>query len=131
MLASTNGPLLLTGGFNFHLDVPTDRAAIRFMGLIEAFNLIQHVSASTHKSGHTLDLVITKANDNFIKYIEVSDPVISDHSAVHCGLSIKKLQSSTNLLGRFRQFALILRIPLPPFQCWISIACCKRIPVVF
>ena len=68
MLASTNGPLLLTGYFNFHLDVPTDRAAIRFMGLIEAFNLIQHVSASTHKNGHTLDLMITKANDNFIKY---------------------------------------------------------------
>ena len=34
--------------------------------------------------------MITKANDNFIKHIEVSDPVISDHSAVHCELSIKK-----------------------------------------
>ena len=60
------------------------------MGLIEAFNLIQHISASTHKNGHTLDLVITKANANFIKYIKVSDPVIYDHSAVHCGLFIKK-----------------------------------------
>ena len=60
------------------------------MGLIEAFNLIQHISASTHKNGHTLDLVITKANANFIKYIKVSDPVIYDHSAVHCGLFIRK-----------------------------------------
>lgn len=90
MLAGTNGPLLITGDFSFHLNVPTDRAAIRFMGLIEAFNLMQHFSASTHKKGHTLDLVITIANDNFIEYIKVSDPVISDHSAVHCGLSIKK-----------------------------------------
>ena len=60
------------------------------MGLIEAFNLMQLVSTSTHKNGHTLDLVITKANDNFIKYIKLFDPVISDHSTVVCGLSIKK-----------------------------------------
>ena len=81
---------LLAGDFNFHLAVPTDRAATRFMGLIEAFNLIQHVRTSTHKNGHTLHLVITKANDNFIKYIKVFDRVISDHSAVVCWLSIKK-----------------------------------------
>ena len=29
MLAGTNGPLLITGDFNFHLDVLADRFAIR------------------------------------------------------------------------------------------------------
>ena len=46
------------------------------MGLIEAFNLIQHISASTHKNGHTLDLVITKANANFIKYIKLYTTIL-------------------------------------------------------
>ena len=36
LLAGTNGPLLLTGDFIVHLNDPTDRAATRLMGLIEA-----------------------------------------------------------------------------------------------
>ena len=37
-----------------------------------------------------IPIVITRANDNFIKSIKMSDPVIYDHSAVHCGLFVKK-----------------------------------------
>ena len=89
-LLTSTGPLMITGDFNFHLDVPSDCVAARFGRLLEAFNLIQHVNIATHQNGHILDLVITRASDDFLNNIRVSDPAISDHSAVHCQLSFRK-----------------------------------------
>ena len=54
--------LLVSGDFNFHLDVPTDCTEAHFTDLLETFNLVQHVKACTHKNGHTLDLAITRNN---------------------------------------------------------------------
>ena len=34
--------------------------------------------------------MITRASDGFLNNIRVSDPAISDHSAVHCQLSFRK-----------------------------------------
>lgn len=58
--------------------------------MIEAFNLKQHISEPTHKSGHTLDLIITRADEDVARNFKVYDPVISDHLAVGCTLSIPK-----------------------------------------
>ena len=44
-----------------------DREALRFLDLINAFNLQQHVQEATHRLGHTLDLVITRAAGDFVK----------------------------------------------------------------
>ena len=44
----------------------------------------------THKSGHTLDLVLTRSADSIIENVIVTDPLISDHSAVHFNLSCSK-----------------------------------------
>ena len=82
--------MIILGDFNFHLDAVTDPAAAQFLNLLDTFNLVQHVNAPTHKSGHTLDLVITRAGENLVKDFKVSDPMISDHLAIHCGLSLKK-----------------------------------------
>ena len=56
----------------------------------EAFNLKQHISEPTHKSGHTLDLIITRADEDVARNFKLYDPVISDHLAVGCTLSIPK-----------------------------------------
>ena len=82
-LVTTAAPLIITGDFNFHLDNATDRAAARFQDLLLVFNLEQHVQGSTHRNGHTLDLVITRCNENPVQNVRVSDPAISDHCAVH------------------------------------------------
>ena len=87
VLAETPGHLMLIGDFNFHMDDPLDRYALRFSHTLEAFDLKQHVRGKTHKDGHTLDLVITKSSDeSLIKELCVRDPVISDHCAIHCNL---------------------------------------------
>lgn len=89
-LAIASGSLLLAGDFNFHVDNVGDSAASRFINLLEAFNLKQHISQPTHKSGHTLDLIITRDEEDVARNFTVFDPVISDHLAVCCTLSIPK-----------------------------------------
>ena len=51
-LVTVPGPLLIVGDFNFHVNDVNDRSAQRFLRLLEAFDLKQHVWAPTHRSGN-------------------------------------------------------------------------------
>lgn len=82
--------LLLVGDFNIHVDIKNDRTALQFVGLLETCNLIQHVNTATHRDGHILDLVITRADENFLSDFIVSQPGLSDHLAVQCRLNFFK-----------------------------------------
>ena len=82
-VVTTTAPLVIVGDFNFHLDNENDQSVARFQDLLGAFNLIQHVRDSTHKNGHTLDLVITRPVEESVRNVRVSDPAISDHCAVY------------------------------------------------
>ena len=62
----------MAGDFNFHVEDDRDSAASRFLDLLEAFNLRQHISEPTHKSGHTLDLIITRAKEDVASNFTVS-----------------------------------------------------------
>ena len=57
--ATMSHPFIITGDFNIHLDNPNEPHTITFSSLLSSVNLIQHVTFPTHKSNHTLDLVIT------------------------------------------------------------------------
>ena len=97
--AEPSGCLLITGDFNFHMDDPDNANAKRFADLLESYDLKQHVNCGTHTSGHTLDLVITRSDDSLIKDTKVKDPVISDHLAINCVLSILKPQFRKKLIN--------------------------------
>ena len=58
--------LLITGDFNFHMDVPTDPNNIHFRDLLDTMGLIQHGKQPTHICDHTLDLITTRQSDDFI-----------------------------------------------------------------
>ena len=111
-LVISNGPLLITGDFNFHLDNPSDRAAARFQVMLDVFDLKQHVRDSTHKNGHILDLVITRSRDQLVRNVRVSDPVISDHCAVRWKSPALKNQVSKRRLFAFENFVLLIEISL-------------------
>ena len=68
----STGPLGVTGDFNFHLNNPSDRAAARFREMLDVVDL----------NGQILDLVITRAGDQPVRNVRVSNPVISQHCAV-------------------------------------------------
>lgn len=70
--------LLLVGDFNIHVDTQNNRTALQFVGLLETCN------------GHILDLVITRADENFLSDFIVFQPGLSDHLAVKCRLKFFK-----------------------------------------
>ena len=69
------GELVVVGDLNFHLDIPTDPDAKKFLSLLETMHFIQHVSSSTHRSGHILDVVVTRDNETVLQEVTVSDMI--------------------------------------------------------
>ena len=51
---------MLSGDFNFQIDVQDNASVESFLDLIDSLGLVQHVHFATHVQGHTLDLVITR-----------------------------------------------------------------------
>jgi len=80
---------IILSGDNIHVDDPTDANARRFLELLDAFGLLQHVTSSTHVGGHTLDLVITRPS-LVPGSTCVDPPVLSDHGLVTCDLIIPR-----------------------------------------
>ena len=60
------------------------------LNLISSFGLKQHVKGPTHKSGHTLDLMISRNDDELLSSIEALDHGFPDHYAVLTSLLVKK-----------------------------------------
>ncbi len=86
-------PILITGDFNVHMDmlnVPdslilkdserqSKQEASKFDDLLSSFGLHQHVFGPTHRSGHTLDLIITRSDNVVLRGSPVVDSYVSDH----------------------------------------------------
>ena len=82
--------LLITGDFNIHMDEEADTDAVRLREILESTGLKQHVTAPTHISGHTLDLIITRLSDQ----LDICSPwtvyLFSDHMPVYSKLQVCK-----------------------------------------
>ncbi len=89
-LAIAPNELIMMGDFNFHMEDMNDYDARRFSNLLNSFSLTQHVTGPTHKEGHTIDLVITRSSEDIIRDLYVTNPVISDHSAIHFKITVPK-----------------------------------------
>ena len=81
-IITSPGHLLILGDFNFHVDCLHDPDATQFLNLLKSYNLSQFVSGTTHKSGHTLDLVILRADDEIVSDVCTFSPCISDHESI-------------------------------------------------
>ena len=80
---STAGDLIVVGDVNFHLDKPHEAEPKKFLTLLDSLNFQQHVTSPTHRSGHILDVVITKDNQYIIQEVKVGD-MLSDHNLIVC-----------------------------------------------
>ena len=91
-LVVSPGNLLIVGHFSYHMDDTSNLDTVKFNKALESFSLVQHVNGPTRKMGHTLDLIITsyRAVDELATSIETRNPILPDHSAVHCKLRLKK-----------------------------------------
>ena len=92
VLSETSTSLMITGDLNFHMENSNNAHTRQFFEILETFDLKQNVSSATHASGHTLDLLITRLNEEIVRNVKIHDPMISDLLAVFCNLSLKKPQ---------------------------------------
>ena len=58
-LAASSGRLLICGDFNNNWLDTSDNICKKILNTLESYNLHQHVTNSTHKSGHLLDYIIS------------------------------------------------------------------------
>ena len=49
------------------MDDSGNRDAVRFLDILDSFDLVQHIHQPTHKKGHTLDLFLSRASDDMVK----------------------------------------------------------------
>ena len=76
------------------------------MDLLSCFNFNLHNTRSpTHRSNHTLDLIITRLDEKFVSDLSIHDPVISDHFTVHCNLNIQRLPNPKTTVAYRTDFA--------------------------
>ena len=101
--------LLLAGDFNFHVDDIHDHEATTFLNLLNLHDLQQHVHVPTHVSGHTLDLVISRSDDDLVSGVSVQRGLPSDHYAVKCSVNISRPGLST-VKVRSRRIARINKV---------------------
>ena len=70
-ILTKRGNSLLIGNFNIHTDIPEDSDTINFKDLLDGLNLKNYIDFPTHKSHHTLDLILTDADSNLIHSVEM------------------------------------------------------------
>ena len=92
VLSETSARLMITGDLNLHVENSNNAHTRQFFEILETFDLKQNVSSATHASDHTLDLLITRLNEEIVRNVKIHDPMISDLLAVFCNLSLKKPQ---------------------------------------
>lgn len=87
--------ILLAGDFNVHVDVDGDREAIGFHDILDLYDLQQHVRGATHSGNHTLDLLISRRDEDLVSSPSIHHDLPSDHAAVKCLVNISRPPSST------------------------------------
>ena len=106
-LALDSANLIIVGDFNIHMDDPTSRTGTANMfDLLAENNLTQRVYGSTHRGGHTLDLILTRATESTASNVRCSDPGISDHKVIVCSLHVGKPPAVRKLVS-VRNYKLI------------------------
>ena len=84
------GCSLIVGGFNFHYDVPTNTYTSWLIDLLDSFNRCQSVTTPMYRSGHIVDWVIHRKDDDTLLSATISPTLQSDHYSVLTHLNIFK-----------------------------------------
>jgi hypothetical protein len=94
VVSLTPGYLLLNGDFNFHMELQNDAHASTFRELLQSAGLRHHVTKTTHRSGHTLDLIIDRQESKIISNVYTVTDLPSDHNAVLCSIALERPKAS-------------------------------------
>ena len=98
----TTENLVIISDFNFHVE-STSPNTKTFNSLIDSFDLTQEVNFPTHIYGHTLDLLLTKSNNDHILNVHTTD-AFSDHFSITCTLHLPTPRSQISATVSFRKY---------------------------
>ncbi|XP_072037282.1 uncharacterized protein [Amphiura filiformis] len=98
--------LILLGDFNIHMNKPFKSDVSQFSNLLSSNGFEQHITKPTHRLGNTLDLVISRPDDDVVLDWTVKVPIVSDHFQVYCTINRVKpdLPKITRSMRNFRNF---------------------------
>eukprot|EP00914_Ancora_sagittata_P007694 GHVO01015045.1.p1 GENE.GHVO01015045.1~~GHVO01015045.1.p1 ORF type:complete len:491 (-),score=38.71 GHVO01015045.1:344-1816(-) len=89
LCSNVPGDLCVLGDFNVHWGKEGDSVAREFSNIISSLEMKQHVKHPTHKSQHTLDLIITRClSDDRVRLNNVTNIGISDHYLIACDVDV-------------------------------------------
>ena len=101
-LSSTGSSFIICDDINVHLDIECgDRS--RFNDILQCCGLVQSVSGPTHLLGHTLDVLISPCDSDFVRNVSVGD-FISDHAAIRCQLDFSHPSTSIDKWVSYRRY---------------------------
>ena len=86
--------IIFTGDFNIHVDNPSDSVSNQFKSMLSSYGFVQHITEPTHRSGHCLDLLITRDENSLISDVNIH-PGLSDHCAIMSTFHLDKPPSPT------------------------------------
>ena len=87
----TDNSNIITGDFNLHISEDDNTDTAIFTDTFEAVGPYQFITFSTHKSGNTLDLLLTEVASDTMVLRTHRGPFISDHAAVIAQLNTSEL----------------------------------------
>ena len=79
------------------MDVDIDADTIRMCDILSMYDLTQHVSVPMHRSGHTLDLIITRYNRALLLSNPAADCMVSNHMFVLYRVNIEMIARTLEL----------------------------------
>ena len=85
----TKDKSIIIGDFNICMDTLTESDVINFNDLLDSLNMRNRITCLTHKSQHTLDLIIEDRNENLLYNLEKGH-LFSDHNFIHSTLDVRK-----------------------------------------
>ena len=98
----TTENLVIIGDFNLHIE-RTCANSKAFHSLIDSFDLIQKVNFPTYIHGHTLDMVLTKSNNDNIFNVHTTD-AFSDHFSFSFTPNFLTPRSQNNTTVSFHKY---------------------------
>ena len=101
-LTGDRGQLILTGDFNCWVEIEDHRPGIRFKELLDLHNLKIFNSGPTSRDGHTLDLVISNSQSNFLDNFDTFDYFSHVHFYVGFNIIISRRPTAKKKI-QFRQ----------------------------
>ena len=102
IIMSLRAQTVTCGDFNVQVDTfcAASKSLLKFF---DSWNLIQHINFFTHNCDHTLDLLLTPSDCNFLKSVQKSD-VFCDHFCISACLNLSKPEVECHNAVAYRQF---------------------------